>query len=168
MDTELVNALKAELAGWSRLAILGVGNEYGGDDAAGLLTVRQIKVILHTASANIRLFETGVSPENFTGPLRDFKPSHVIFIDCADMGKAPGQIKVLDPHHLQGTCPSTHSLSLAVVSEYIEREFGSIIVILGIQPKTMSQGNSVSPEIIEAASELGTILAAYLGEKELT
>ena len=46
MDSDLVRTLKRELCGWRRVAILGLGNELGGDDGLGLLAARGIKQIL--------------------------------------------------------------------------------------------------------------------------
>jgi len=167
MDTALVRILEKELAGWSRVAILGLGNEFGGDDSLGLLAARKIKQTLPKNIDGVKIFEAGVAPENFTGVLRNLLPSHVILIDSAEMGERAGYIKVVNPYEIKEAIPSTHSLPLSVLAEYIERELGSKVIILGIQPKKMSFSTIVSSEIKDSVSKLATILRKSLDKKDL-
>ena len=165
MDSDLVRTLKKELHGWSRVAILGLGNEFGGDDSLGLLAAREIKQIL-PSDMGVEVLETGVAPENFTGILRNLLPSHVILIDSAEMGGKAGYIKVVNPYDIQDVAPSTHSLPLSTLAKYIEREFGSKVIILGIQPKKISFSTEVSSEVRGSVNKLAMILRESLDKKE--
>jgi Ni,Fe-hydrogenase maturation factor len=43
-------------------------------------------------------------------------------------------IAVIEPEHIPATLVSTHVLPLSVVMEYVERETGAGVTLLGIQP----------------------------------
>ena len=72
----------------ARVAILGVGNESNGDDGAGVRVVRELAARM-PATPGVLLIDAGTAPENFTGPLRRFRPELVIEIDAAHLGAAP-------------------------------------------------------------------------------
>ena len=57
----------------ARVAILGVGNEMKGDDGAGVRVVRELSQRM-PATPGVLLVDAGQAPENFTGPLRRFRP----------------------------------------------------------------------------------------------
>ena len=79
----------------ARLAVLGIGHELGGDDAAG---VRVAGLLRKSAAGNGQLLalEAGPAPENFTGKLRSFHPDLVLLVDAALMNSAPGTVQWLD------------------------------------------------------------------------
>jgi|GEM_PF-1075633 len=43
-----------------------------------------------------KFFNGGTAPENLTGEIRRFKPSHLIMIDAVELGKRPGTIALID------------------------------------------------------------------------
>lgn len=165
MGSDLVRILKEELHGWSQVTILGLGNEFGGDDGLGLLAARKIKQVLPSDIGGVEILETGVAPENFTGVLRNLLPSHVILIDSAEMGEKAGYIKVINPYNIQEALPSTHSLPLSMLVKYIEQEVGAKVTILGIQPKEMSFGTAVSSEVRDSVDKVAMILRESLVRK---
>lgn len=118
----------------SRLAIVGIGAELNGDDAVGVITAQMLKTALKTGQ-NVQVFEGGRLPENIISPLRRFLPELVIFIDAADFGGVPGEIRLIEPGQISGADFSTHSLPLSLMIEYLSREIGCDVMILGIQPK---------------------------------
>ena len=101
MDAELTRTLIKELDGWRRVVILGLGNELGGDDGAGIHATREIKEVLPGDIAKVDIFETGVVPENYTGVLRRLQPSHVILIDSAAIGEEAGSLRIIATDDIQ-------------------------------------------------------------------
>jgi hydrogenase 3 maturation protease len=64
-----------------RIAVVGIGNELNGDDAAGILAARKLskkycpqKVDENSPHPVFIVIEAGLAPEAFTGPLRRFRP----------------------------------------------------------------------------------------------
>ena len=149
----LRSQLEAELSGWKQIAILGIGNELGGDDKLGFLAARRLKKAL-SDTPRVEVLEAGSAPENFTGLLRKSSPSHVLLIDAAELGERAGTIKLIEPHKIEKQMPSTHSIPLCMLVEYLEQEIGSKVIILGIQPKSLSFGTSMSDEVKSSVNQL--------------
>ena len=84
LTTELKNRLKAA----KRIAVLGVGSELRGDDVAGMLVAGAVQ----KKSKKIRVFLGATAPENLTGEIIKFKPTHLIIVDTADIKEKPGTI----------------------------------------------------------------------------
>jgi hydrogenase 3 maturation protease len=129
-----------------RTAVLGIGSELRGDDAAGIFAARLLMERLpHTE--HLLVLDAGPVPENFTGPLRRFQPDLVILIDAAHMGALPGEIRWLDPQDTTGFSASTHSLPLHVFASYLAHELGCEVRLLGIQPANTGFDRELSPEV---------------------
>jgi hydrogenase 3 maturation protease len=88
----------------------------------------------------------GAAPENSSGELRALAPSHVIIVDAADMGEAPGTVKLLDPSEAGGASFATHGLPLSVLAAYLTTEMGCKVIMIGVQPRSVGFGESLSPE----------------------
>ena len=92
------------------------------------------------------------SPVPSAGTGRD----HVLFLDAADMGARPGTIAVIEPERIPVSLVSTHVLPLSVVMDYVERETGAGVTLLGIQPDLTGSDKDLSDEDL-----------AYLGQNLL-
>jgi hydrogenase 3 maturation protease len=145
--------LQEELRGWRQIAILGLGNEFGGDDGLGLLAAQELEQNL-TCTPRVNILTAGTAPENYTGLLRKLSPSHILIIDAAEMGERAGMIKRIDPAKIASQEPSTHSISLDMLAGYLERELNSKVIILGIQPKRICFGASMSDEVKTSIKQL--------------
>ena len=75
----LKDELAVRLKGAVRVAVLGVGSELRGDDIAGILVINALQKS-KKINKNIKLktFEGSTAPENITGELRAFKPTHLV------------------------------------------------------------------------------------------
>ena len=157
---------KAEAA--ARVAILGVGNEFNGDDAAGILTSRALRRSQARAllSPSVLVIDAGLAPENFSGKLRSYEPQLVILIDAAHMDASPGEIRWLDWQAAGGQSASTHTLPLSMFSNYITRELGCKVVLLGVQPLQTMPGHPVSRPVRNAVSRLTRGLSQNLRSVE--
>lgn len=143
----------------SCIAILGIGNEMRGDDAAGMLVVhalelRVAKLGYLRLNKNLLTLKGGHAPENAAGELRKFYPDLVLLIDAADMGKEVGSIAFIPMEQIDGVSASTHSLPLSMLARYLTLELNCEVVLLGIQPKSIEMGESVSDEVNQAVSDI--------------
>lgn len=139
LDPELADCLRKRLAGASRIAIVGIGDEFSPFDRLGMLAAREIEP-LHLPG--VRVFLAGIVPESITAPLRRFHPDHVLLFDAADMGAWPGTIACIEPGTIVTSSQSTHALPLSVVMEFIEQDSRTRVTLLGIQPD-MTGGQSL-------------------------
>lgn len=145
--------------GEPRVAIVGVGHELRGDDAAGLAVVRALEPL---ARDNLMLVAGGPAPENVTGPLRRFNPSLILFVDAADIGAAPGTIRCLCWGDLDGVSASTHTLPLNVLARYLRATIGCEVALLGVQPAETGLDAPLSPAVAAAVEEMAAGLRTLL------
>ncbi len=88
----------------------------------------------------------GLLPESMTGPLRLFRPDVVLFLDAAEMGVRPGPSRFVEPGAIRAALFSVHVLPLSVVMEFVERDLGTEVILLGIQPDTVRAGVFSPPD----------------------
>ncbi len=136
-----------------RLAIVGIGNELNGDDAAGVLVARKLTPALQ-GSSSIKVFEAGQALENITGALIRFHPDAVLFVDALSIDELPGSIHMLDWRLSQGFTAGTHSLPLGVVVRYLLHEHPCQVYLLGIQVSDTTPGVPVTPEVMKSIHTL--------------
>ena len=160
------------------MAVVGIGNELNGDDAAGVLTVRllrsQIENILYPkglavqaedspfSTPNWMVVEAGLAPENFTGVLRRFQPDWVLLLDAAQFRGKPGHVAVIDVDEAGGFGASTHLQPLATLVGYLRAELGCELGLLGIQPAHLDFGVPVSEGVEKACAVIAAELASIL------
>jgi hydrogenase 3 maturation protease len=138
-------------------AILGIGNELNGDDAAGVQVIRRLKAQLDAGGqgrAHLLLIEAGLAPESFSGPLRRFRAELVLMIDAAAMSEEPGSVGLLDWHDTTGFGPSTHLQPPSTLAEFLCQELGCHVVLVGIQPGQMEFGAPLSGAVERAVDEV--------------
>ncbi|HHX86842.1 MAG TPA: hydrogenase maturation peptidase HycI [Firmicutes bacterium] len=152
--------LARDLEGVRQLAVLGIGNELYLDDGAGVVLARELSCS-GIPPDRLQAFEAGPAPENFTGALRKINPSHVLMVDAANLGLAPGAIRVIDSDKITGAGFSTHTLPLNILASFIERE-GYRVAIIGIQPKEVFFGDGLSPEVDGAVSRIKEFVIKFL------
>lgn len=147
----------------SRIAILGIGNEMRGDDAAGILVVRALNLRVANFEG-LRIIEGGHTPENATADLRKFSPDLVLLIDAADMGKEAGSIALIPMEQIDGMSANTHSLPLSMLARYLTLELDCEVALLGIQPKSIEMGEPVSREVNQAVSDIAEEISTLCSE----
>ena len=148
--------LKNRLRGASRIAILGIGSLLRADDAAGTLVAQKLAQHLKKAKTRSRKVFLGESaPENLTGEIKRYKPSHVIIVDTADFKEAPGTVVVLDPGDVgSGVSFSTHKMPAKILVDYLQKSLACDVTIIGIQPKNIDFGEALSKIVAGAAKEV--------------
>jgi hydrogenase 3 maturation protease len=156
--------LKQKLNNARRVAILGVGSELRGDDVVGLLAAQQIEKNTKGKSVTpqLQVFMGETAPENLTGEIKQFQPTHLIIIDAAQLNKEPGHIEVMEPETIGGTSFCTHSLPLKVIIGYLLESFKFQAIIIGIQPKTLTFGAKPTKEVVAAAKHIADAITELL------
>jgi hydrogenase 3 maturation protease len=147
----------------ARVAVLGVGNEMNGDDGAGVRVVRALAARL-AATPELLLIDGGVAPENYTGPLRRFRPDLIVEIDAAHQDQPPGTLAWIDWREADGMSASTHTLPPSVLASFLTTDLGCQMALIGIQPAALEMGHPLSPAVEAAVDRLATQLAAWLSD----
>ncbi len=156
--TLLRTTLKKTLSEAGRVAVIGVGSELRGDDAAGVLVARALKRAWGRSRGAFAAFEGGTAPENLTGEVSRFVTAggsigggRVVIVDTADMKLKPGQVCLLERDDLAGVSFSTHQLPLSVLVDYVRESSPVEVTIVAVQPKTVAFGSPVSRSVAKAA-----------------
>ncbi|HSV85180.1 MAG TPA: hydrogenase 3 maturation endopeptidase HyCI [Levilinea sp.] len=132
-----------------RLAILGIGHELYGDDGVGLHAARRLQAACGQLP-DVLVIEAGPSPENFTGPLRRFKPDLVVMIDAVDMGEPPGSLRWIEWPDVDGLSAATHRMPPGTLATFLMRELGCQVALLGIQVGEIAFDRPLTPEVSAA------------------
>jgi len=144
-----------------RLAIVGIGNELNGDDAAGVLVIRQLHRSLPVLN-DVLLVEGSVAPENFTSVIRQFSPDWVWLLDAAEMGEVPGTVRLVDWENTGGITAISHGLPPTLFARFLMAELGVRIFLLGIQPAVVDQFVEPTPKIVEQVRIFAKDLADWV------
>lgn len=141
-----------------RIAVVGIGHELRGDDAAGVSVAHVLK---QYAGEQLLVIEGGSTPENHTGLLRQFGPDLVLLVDTADINEIPGSVRWLQWKATTGVSASTHTLPVYILATYLNSELGCEVALIGIQPEQLAIGESLSPAVKTAVDEIAEVLAAF-------
>lgn len=156
---ELYELLRQSLGQARRIAVLGAGSELRSDDAAGVRVVQRLTRLLGGSEFTYGLIMNGSSaPENFTGEIKGFRPDHLLIIDAANIKAEPGSVALIDPSVISGVSFSTHMLPMKVMLEYLKKESGCPVTVLGIQPECLDFGENMSPEVENAVDDIVNVL----------
>ncbi len=136
-----------------RVAVMGVGHELLGDDAAGVMVARALKPAL-VHQQDVLIIDGGQSPENQTGNLRRFSPDLVLLIDAAQMGESGGMVRWLVWQEICGLSASTHTMPLYIIAQYLHAELGCEVALIGIQPAQMVIGAGLSRAVKQSVDEI--------------
>jgi hydrogenase 3 maturation protease len=146
-----------------RTAVVGVGQELLGDDAAGLAVCSRLDEMIGCSAAGptpgepqALILPAGPAPENCTARLRRFAPDRVILVDAARMDAPPGTVRWIPCESADGIGGSTHTLPLRLLCEYLTASLGCRVDLLGIQPAGTELGAPLSEAVeagVEAASQ---------------
>ena len=143
-----------------------------GDDAAGLLVADYLERGLraHTDSRLspqasslqyfFRVFRGHTAPENCTGAIKQFAPTHLIIVDAANLNKKPGVIALLEADQIGGISFSTHQMPLRLLIDYLKISISFAALVIAIQPAHLDYDRPVTPAVRHAASHLASALGA--------
>ncbi len=132
-----------------RVVLMGIGNPLRGDDAVGLAVIDHLE---RRALEDVLLLRAESVPENFTGLIREYEPTHVLMVDSAELNAPPGVARVIPADEIMESRISTHTSSLRALITFIEQTTGSKVTLIGVQPRSMEFGAGLS-SVAEAASK---------------
>jgi hydrogenase 3 maturation protease len=161
----LKRELKIRLKGAKRVAILGIGSPLRGDDALGLVLIEELKALLRKVKLPmpLKLFSCGVTPENYTGEIKKFKPGHIIIVDALDMNKEAGSISIIDAKKESVNVSfSTHALPIRIFTDYLSHYLDCRIIFIGIQAKTVEFGAHLSYEANKSVKQVTRLIEGNL------
>lgn len=145
---DFTSVLRRIIAEARRIAILGVGNEFMGDDGLGVEAVRRIKAAVGKVNRSVLILECGTTPESYTRQLVEFKPDLILVIDAVDFKGKPGSTILLEAHQLDRTSLSTHKPSFKVMRRYLEMlGLRFKMLVLGVQPGYVGFASNLTIEV---------------------
>ena len=139
--------------------VITVGNPFRGDDGVGPF----IGGRLMGRELGFRVLNAFDRPESVVDKAAELKPAKVIFIDAADFGGRPGEVRVIAAEHIGQGSLSTHSIPLSVVAGIIGEDTSASTVFLGIQPKNTAYGSGLSQEVESSARMILGLLLEFGG-----
>ncbi len=138
------------------ILVVGMGNTLKADDGIGPEVCSQLKKMIPD-----NVIDTGTVPENYIQVIIKKNPPIILFIDAIDFGAAAGTIKIFESCQLSAGGITTHTLSPRLLSDMIAKSIPAKIYFIGVQPKTISIGHPMSPEIEMAKKELLEIFKRF-------
>jgi len=138
-----------------RLLLIGVGNQYRKDDAAGLIVVRSLK---NQAPAFLEIIEESGEGASLMERWREV--DGVIMVDAVSSGAPPGTIHRLDA--CRQSIPtdffsySTHAFSVAEAVEMarVLDQLPPRMIIYGIEGESFEFGTGLSPALESAVPQV--------------
>lgn len=134
--------------------VLGLGNPLMKDDGIGCAVIEKLDKT--KISADIKNGAT--SGFSILEDLKNYKKT--IIIDAVDMGRAPGSYARFNADELlslpEGQNFSLHEMGLVEVIKIgrsLNDDFKNVIIV-GVQPKDVSQGSKLSPEVQNTIPEI--------------
>lgn len=145
--------------------VLGIGNAWQGDDAAGLAAARRLR---SRVPDDVEIRELEGEPVSLVDAFEGAEEAYLV--DAVRSGGEPGTIHRLDASHepLPATLSSasTHTLGVGEAIE-LARALGRLprrVVVYGIEAQTMAAGEDLTPAVARAVDEVVKRLAAELGK----
>jgi hydrogenase 3 maturation protease len=153
--------LREQLRGAEKIFVLGIGMNWKGDDRLGCALAQALAKKL-PPDPDIRIVSGGEAPENFTGAIRAFAPSHVILLDAVDNGLTPGTVFLADERSIAVGDMTSHHLPLKLLMRFLSASLPCRVILVGVQPQTLRPGNRLSAPVKKTLPLLAEFLAEIL------
>jgi hydrogenase maturation protease len=121
---------------------VGIGNVLKCDDGIGVYIARRI----HERDT-IKVLVVEVSIENYIGKINNFHHDVLVLIDAVNFQQKPGYYRLLTPDEILDYTTNTHNISMQKLPGF----FKSPVLILGIQPESVSLGERISGPVKKQA-----------------
>ena len=155
----LRDQLQCSLRG--RVCFIGLGSVDGGDDAFG---VRLAQSLSRAGAPDVLIGAT--APERLAARCADAGFDHLVFLDAADFGAAPGSVVFLNSVEMTARFPqiSTHRISLGTLARCVETGGTTRAWLLGAQPASLKPAPALSPALQATLATLTDLLGGVLSE----
>ena len=138
-----------------KLLIVSIGNDLRGDDGVAPYILNQLK-----PSSKISLINAGEKIENHVEDIISTNPEKILFLDAADFGGKPGEMRLTTIDNISEYTLSTHRFPVKMAAGIIEQDTGIKIDFLIFQIKETALGSKMSDEVKMSAD----IAAKMLGD----
>jgi hydrogenase maturation protease len=130
------------------LKVLGIGNTLRGDDGIGSVVIEALQK--ENLPESIQLFDIGSDAFSIIDHFENEQP--VLVIDCAQMGKEPGEVIKFDVKDenlpILDKAISIHGFGFSDVYKMAKNLYENIqCTIIGVQPKSLEFNTGLSEEI---------------------
>lgn len=138
-----------------RVCLMGVGNVDCGDDGLG---IRLAERLLESGIPDVVI--GGTTPENYVGRIAEQGFERLIFLDAVEFGASPGSVAILNAREICARYPqiSTHKISLGVLAKWIRATSRTKVWLLGVQPQSIQQGETLTATVSATLDLLRTLL----------
>ena len=140
------------------LVLMGIGNSWRRDDAAGPALIQRVAGRLRA-----HCIDAGSAPERHLGEAVRSAPDSIVLVDAVDFGGSPGETAAFLPGDLPERIGTTHDVPLALLMRYLEAESGATVLLVGIQPASTVFGVGISTEVEACVGSLASLFCARLG-----
>ncbi len=149
----------------SKIVVIGIGNLLLMDEGVGVHTINELEK--HGLSQGVEIYDGGTGGFKLIDLMDG--ASKVIFIDAVDTGKVPGAITTFKSedvhsvyHKKRYSLHDTDLLEVIKMTELLDNT--PEIDIVGIQPKTINYGTTLSKELADSMPEIiNTVLRRIEG-----
>jgi len=148
----------------TRTVVIGIGNDFRGDDAAGLLAARHLAAASLPLGTDVR--ESSGEPASLMALWQG--ADHLVVLDASRSGSPPGHVERFDvsrdPLPAAVLPRSTHAFGLAEALE-LSRALGTLpprAEVWAIEGHAFTPGAPVSPETQAAAAETALRISSEL------
>ncbi len=149
------------LKGFKKIAVIGIGSSLKSDDAAGIIIAEKLE---KSSNPKLKVFIGSTAPENLTGEIIKYGPSHIIIIDSANMEQEPGNIQLIEPEDAGGVSFTSHMLPIKIMVDYLLESIKCEILIIGIQPKSLEFGGNLSKEVADSVKQITEAIQSVIGQ----
>jgi len=127
---------------------MAVGNPDMADDGFALHAARLLTEM--DTKGEWLIIPCNLYPENFCSKATRHHPELVVILDAVDMGVEAGEVRMIEKKGLDTVLLSTHRMPLSFLVSYLAEQVRSVVFI-GVQPKKVVEGSTLSPEAEKAA-----------------
>lgn len=149
--------------------VIGIGTEFRGDDAAGLLAARTL--LKMDPPKSVRVVEMRGDGAALMALWKNAR--EVVLVDAITAGLPPGSVIRIDVRRELVTpnlfATSSHSFGVAqalAISLALD-ELPERVTLFGIQAGTLRIGTDMSPEVYKAAADTTTVIRRELAARVL-
>ncbi|MDP8262210.1 MAG: hydrogenase 3 maturation endopeptidase HyCI [Candidatus Ancaeobacter aquaticus] len=129
------------------------GNTFRSDDGVGPYIASFL-----SNNERIRVIDAGHTPENIIDEAVSLRPDSLIFIDAANFGGEPGEVRVIPEEAIPNVTMSTHSIPLNVIAKLIESETKAKTTFIGVQIQNIALGETITDPVKRAGDEIVRVI----------
>lgn len=147
--------------GFDKTLLICLGNSLRCDDGVGPYLGQQLAKV-----PGLLIEDAGDRPERAIDFAEVHRPQKIIFLDAANFGGQPGTLRLLATSELVGRSLSSHRLPLTALIGWIETEYPTRCLCLGIQVTSVKFGEELTPPVARTASQIIEWFEGYAGGSE--